>query len=573
MAPRRTLVFLAIGIGLLASLLRFTRLGADGLWVDEAYTVGLVTRSSSEITEQLRQDDAPPLFYLLEKAALSLFGRGEAAARLLPALLGTALAVGVALWLARRDLSLGVCAGILVAVDPMLVFYSRQGRSYALLHLLSIALVWLALRLHAKPTRLAALGFAAVASAILSTHNLGLWTVLAGGLAILPLVRSPGARAPVVIALGLTSVAVAGWLVPLLGQLGVHRELNPWMGLFWESRPLALGPLLSLAAFTPGAGSLTASQIGLPGLDRSWQGIGPVLWTAAAIGIAGAFLRPKDLDAQRLAYTLSLFVAIPLLGLVATSVMIGPAYVVGRTDTLALAPFIVLLALGSAAWTRTTTGAARVVALLALALALVLPGLSASLSLLSPQGRLAKGSDRELAAWLGTQVRAKDAVVYGPLVRPTLAYYGERGEWLDRIEWFGGFPSQIDLNPAAIYPTPFDSLDAWREEALRLREAWDRSGVRDVYVLSVRTTSGAPGASPGAWPVRPAAPPTPRATLTANEVIYPTSVLLYVLAGLSPLPVLREYRQDWVAGERVVIRVRREDWVDPASLRDIEVQP
>lgn len=569
MASRRTLVLLVIAIGLLAGLLRFTRLGADGLWVDEAYTVGLLTRSSSGITEQLRQDDAPPLFYLLEKATVGLFGRGEASVRLLPALLGVALAVGVALWLTQRDRSLGLIAGLLLAVDPMLVFYSRQGRSYALLHLLSITLLWLALRLHAKPTRLAAIGFAAVAAATLSTHNLGLWTVLAGALALLPLLRSAGARGPVGIALGLTAVAVAGWLVPLSGQLGVHRELNPWMGLFWESRPLALGPLLSLAAFTPGAGSFTPSQIGLPGLDRSWQGIGPVLWAVTAIGVAGAFLRPKDDHVRRLAYMLALFVVIPLLGLVATSVLIGPAYVVGRTDTLALAPFIVLLALGAFAWTRTTTGAARFVALLAVGLVLVLPGLSASLGLLSPHGRLAKGSDRELAVWLETQVRAGDALVYGPLVRPTLAYYGERGAWLDRLQWFGGFPAQIDLNAAAIYPTPLDSLDAWREEALRLRDAWDRNGIRDIYVLSVRATP----AAPGSWPMRPAAPPTTRATLTASDVTYPTSVLLYVLVGLSPLPVLREYRQDWVAGDRVVIRVRREDWVDPASLREIEVQP
>jgi 4-amino-4-deoxy-L-arabinose transferase-like glycosyltransferase len=122
-----------------AALLRFSTLGVQSLSNDEAFTVEIATGGLDSIWSSVRSTEStPPLYYYLAWAWEKPFGDGEAGMRLLPALLGTLLVP--ATWAAARELlprRSALLAALLVAVSPLLVWYSQEARAYALFALLS----------------------------------------------------------------------------------------------------------------------------------------------------------------------------------------------------------------------------------------------------------------------------------------------------------------------------------------------------------------------------------------------------------------------------------------------------
>lgn len=127
---------------ILAAAIRFPTLGLQSYRHDEAVTAGRVLVPS--LTETMHRvwtgESTPPLYYLLAWAWSHLFGVGEWGLRSLSAIFGTAT-VPLAC-LAGRELvgrRVGVAAGAIVAVSPMLVWYSQDARAYALLVLFSTA--------------------------------------------------------------------------------------------------------------------------------------------------------------------------------------------------------------------------------------------------------------------------------------------------------------------------------------------------------------------------------------------------------------------------------------------------
>jgi hypothetical protein len=425
------------------------------------------------------------------------------------------------------------------------------------------------------------------------------------------------------------------------------------MAAWWKDRGgLWLGPVYTLAALANGTGAALHLQVPLPTFPSSLAALRWAAWAVGALGLAGAataafesrripsgrvatappVANPQG-DTQRgLLVGAVIFTAVPLLGLVVTSLLTGPAYVVGRTDTPALPGLAFILGIG---WTR---GAAsllwglcprrgvsplwmllprwkvssllgRLPASIATASWIVL-GIAALVPSWSGAGRTAKGSDRSLAALLESEIKPGDAVVFSALSRPTLEYYGRRLGWWDRADWKGSFPTSFDRNAAGSWPAPLDSAAAWRAQAIDLRSGWERRGIGTVWLLALRdpdaidaaqgsdrpaaataaacgTVSGtAPKGgtpshrgtalyqgTPEAWPSRPAPPPAVRSRRGAASLGYPGNVLVSVLAGLKPAEVAWEYRQDWVSGDRLVLRLPRSSWVPLDSIPRLETRP
>jgi hypothetical protein len=243
--------------------------------------------------------------------------------------------------------------------------------------------------------------------------------------------------------------------------------------------------------------------------------------------------------------------------------------------------------------------------------------------------------DRALAAWMGDEVARGDAVVVSALGRPTLEHYSRQGGWEDQLGDLRAYPAELDRNPAAVYPTPLDSLPSYEAQARELRGRWEEERAPHIWILaqlaplgpsSSSTTappagggnpdvagggnsgvagggnsdvaggvtsdmatdapaepgmSGGSANRPGAtarvgFPTAgsdPMPPPPSRRTITANDLLYPMSVLVYTLRGLEPVDVLREYRQDWLGGERVALRIPRSQFVPLDSLQAIEQEP
>ena len=123
-----------IALTALAAALRLPTLGSQSLWLDEVLTGNLARGSLGDLFHVVAQQEAnPPLFYLVEWLWTRVAGTSEFALRLPSALCGIALvpvAYAIGKRLARRARP-AVALAALVAVHPLLVYYSQEARGYA----------------------------------------------------------------------------------------------------------------------------------------------------------------------------------------------------------------------------------------------------------------------------------------------------------------------------------------------------------------------------------------------------------------------------------------------------------
>ncbi|MFO0891480.1 MAG: glycosyltransferase family 39 protein [Isosphaeraceae bacterium] len=176
-----TLILVAAGV------LRAWDLGSLSFWYDEVVTMSLAeTPGPADLIDQLGKIDATraPLHPLLLQGWIRLFGPSEASARSLSVLCGVAAVYIVSrIGEATFDRSTGLWAAWLAAISPLLVYYSREARMYALLVLLT-CLCWALL---SAPSPLSGRGgkarlcvYTLGLTALLYTHPLGL--LMAGAL-------------------------------------------------------------------------------------------------------------------------------------------------------------------------------------------------------------------------------------------------------------------------------------------------------------------------------------------------------------------------------------------------------
>ena len=204
--------WIVAGLSLLAAGLRFATLGMQAYHHDEIVTASRVLRKDfwHAMDAVGFSESAPPLYYALAWPWTQLMGTGEAGLRSLSALFGV-MTVPFAYLLGAelRGQRAGIATAALVAVNPMLVWYSQEGRAYSLLVLLTTVSALYFVRAlnrgHRRDLRLWG-----IASALaLATHYFalfpvalealwllwrrgreslaGLWIVLAGGLLLAPL--------------------------------------------------------------------------------------------------------------------------------------------------------------------------------------------------------------------------------------------------------------------------------------------------------------------------------------------------------------------------------------------------
>jgi mannosyltransferase len=129
------------GIVVLGAALRFATLDLQSYRYDEAVTVARVLHPSffDTLSAVPRSESTPPLYYLVAWLWSRPFGTGEVGLRSLSALAGTASIAAVylgavALPLPRRA---ALVAAAMVAVSPVLIWFSQDARAYALVFLLT----------------------------------------------------------------------------------------------------------------------------------------------------------------------------------------------------------------------------------------------------------------------------------------------------------------------------------------------------------------------------------------------------------------------------------------------------
>jgi mannosyltransferase len=210
-----------IGASVLAAGLRLPFLTHQSLWFDEIFTRAVVARHTlGGIWDQIRATEStPPLYYLLAKLSSDIAGNSGAAAIRAPAALALVASVPASYFAFRHLVGerAALASAVFVAVNPLLVEYSFDARSYGLLVLTAALSVWgfaSALR-SGRPRGYTA--WAAAGAACVWTHYFG--GFLVGGEAFLLLaLRRDHWR------LGLSAIVGAGaCCVPLLPLL-VHQN-------------------------------------------------------------------------------------------------------------------------------------------------------------------------------------------------------------------------------------------------------------------------------------------------------------------------------------------------------------
>lgn len=118
-------------------------------WVDEAFTIHLLSQDFGGMLDRLAETEStPPLYYALAWLWSQLSGVGELGLRSLSVLAGTAT-VGLAWMLGRWTAGprTALAAGALVAVNPFLLWFSTEARAYALATALTTAALVVLVRL------------------------------------------------------------------------------------------------------------------------------------------------------------------------------------------------------------------------------------------------------------------------------------------------------------------------------------------------------------------------------------------------------------------------------------------
>ena len=181
-AALRNLLLAALFL-LLASLLRLHRIDAQSLWFDEGWSAWAAIQPT--LAEALLADSTnPPLYYLLLNFSTRFLGDSEFSLRL-PSMLASLLLIALTWQLALRCCGRRAAwlAAWLAACSAPLWWAAQEARMYALLALLTLALLLAWQRLLRRPDWRSWLLLLSCETLILYTHNTGpvfaLWLNLA----------------------------------------------------------------------------------------------------------------------------------------------------------------------------------------------------------------------------------------------------------------------------------------------------------------------------------------------------------------------------------------------------------
>lgn len=328
-----------LAIVALAAALRLPALGRDPLWIDEATVARAVAAPWPEMLRATAADNQAPGFMLLARASVSVLGPGEAAHRLPSALAGIA-AVGaiIAMGWSLAGRRTGLVAGLLLAVQPLAVHYSREARSYALLSLVALLALAALVALERRPGTGRAVLAGAVIALLPLTHATGAFLAVPLGLAFIARAWRAGPR-PRAFAVGAAALAMAAWAPWLSEVVAQAEELDrsyDWARLNWDRWQPWQVPA-SLAALSPGAGVPAFNHV----MDLPATAVAGAVLCAVLAAIAIRRRRPLA----------GLLAGVVLAALVTTFAisLSGPhLHVVGRVEC-AVAPLAMLLvALGAA---------------------------------------------------------------------------------------------------------------------------------------------------------------------------------------------------------------------------------
>ena len=338
-----------LGLTAAGAALRFATLGLQSYHHDEVITVmRVIPGSFRQMLDAVKSSESnPPLYYVLAWAWAKVFGSGEVGLRSLSALFGTAtIPLGYLIGRQLAGWRSGLVLTGLLAVNPMLIWYSQEARSYALLVFFgALSLLFFLRALDSR--RGTDLALWALSSALaMCSHYFAFFAVGIEGLWLLIALRERWR----VLLPALAAVAATGLaLLPL-----IFAQVNPKHIGWIEQSPLPERLWETAVSFMIGE---TGHVIAEPPRDR--YAIVPLVLIGVGILLALALGSRRE----RRGAGLGLVVGLGVVALATVAASIGKDYVVERNLLPALVPLVAVASIGFA-----TAGARRLGILLAVAL-------------------------------------------------------------------------------------------------------------------------------------------------------------------------------------------------------------
>lgn len=269
---RHPRAFTAIGLLAimgLSYLLRSQALTAK-FWIDEGLSVGIANHPLTDIPGVLRQDGAPPLYYLLLHLWIDVIGGDGEARTHAFSLLCALLTIPAGWWAGRRlfGTASGWATAALLATVPFLTYYAQETRMYALAVLVGLLAAATFTAVFALRQRRLLPLFVVFGALAPYTHNWGLFLLVGCGvswLVMITLAASDDRRLLLrdgALGFGLIVLLYAPWLPTLLDQAR-HT------GAPWAEQPKAEAIINILEVTLGGTGTgLAVALVGSIGLLR-----------------------------------------------------------------------------------------------------------------------------------------------------------------------------------------------------------------------------------------------------------------------------------------------------------------
>ncbi len=337
------------GLTALGVAVRFASLGLQSYHHDEVITaIRVIPGSFGEMLHSVKASESnPPLYYILAWGWAKAFGTSEFGLRSLSALFGAAtVPVGYLIGRQLATRRVGLLLAALIAVNPMLIWYSQEARSYALLvFFAALSLLFFMRALNGGRGRDLALW--ALSSALaLCSHYYAVFPVALEGAWLLFALRAHWRL--VLPALG--AVAAAGLaLLPL-----ANAQTNPTHIGWIDHSPLPERLWETAVSFLIGE---TGHVIAEPPRERY------ALFPLALLGLALLLVALRGGRRERRGAGLGLGLGLGVLALASVAALLGKDYVVERNLLPALLPLLAAAAVGFG-----VAGARRLGLLLAVAL-------------------------------------------------------------------------------------------------------------------------------------------------------------------------------------------------------------
>jgi 4-amino-4-deoxy-L-arabinose transferase-like glycosyltransferase len=348
-SQRSTVLWALAGLTALGVAVRFASLGLQSYHHDEVITaIRVVPGSFEDMLHRVKTSESnPPLYYVLAWGWAKAFGTGEFGLRSLSALFGAAtVPVGYLIGRQLASRRAGLLLAALIAVNPMLIWYSQEARSYALLVFFgALSMLFFARALDTRRGR--DLAFWALASALaLCSHYFAVFPVGVEAIWLLVALRTHRR----VVLPALAAVAAVGLaLLPL-----ANSQTNPTHIGWIENSPLATRVWETAVSFLVGETGHVIAEA-----PRERYALVPIVLVGAALILVAMGGDRR----QRRGAGLGLVMGLGVVALTVVAALVGKDYVVERNLLPALVPLLAVVAIGFAA-----TRARRVGLLLAVAL-------------------------------------------------------------------------------------------------------------------------------------------------------------------------------------------------------------